>query len=347
MTARVHGGYRGPAPAGGVRAVIDFSANLNPYGPPARVLEGFRDADVSRYPDPEYTNLRSRLAERLGVEARHVGIGNGSAEILFCLARAFVRPGDAALALAPAFGDYTAALAAAGAGIVEEHASEASGFVWEPDAVIGAIERARPRLLFVGQPNNPTGVMLERDSVRRWAAAMPQGLVVLDEAFIDFVEDPWCSVGMAPNVATLRSFTKMFTIPGLRAGYLVASTAVVEAVAAQQPTWSVGAPALAAAEACLDEDAFVTESRARLTAERRRFVEGLRALGVPLIEGAANFVLVSVGDAAGATARLIERGFAVRDCTSFGLPEHVRIAVRTPDENAALLDAMAQVLRAR
>ncbi len=187
--------------------------------------------------------------------------------------------------------------------------------------------------------------MVDRDTVGRWAAAMPEGLLVLDEAFIDFVEGPWCSLGMAPNVATLRSFTKMFTIPGLRAGYLVAAPSVIEAVAAQQPTWSVGGPALAAAEACLDEDAFVVESRARLTAGRRALVAGLRSLGLTVLEGAANFVLARSGAAQLTTSRLLERGFAVRDCTSFGLPEHIRIAVRTPDENAALLDAMAQVIR--
>ncbi len=342
MTLRVHGGF---IDTDGDRApLLDFSANLNPYGPPPSVLIASASADLSRYPDPDYRALRRALAARLNVDERQVLPGNGSTELLFLLSRALLSPGDTALLLTPCFGDYRAAVEAASGRIATVEAAEARGFAWDMDEVMAVIAAQRPSLIFLGQPSNPTGVYTSREDARRLAAAMPDGVLVLDEAFVDFVAQPWRSPRLAPNVVTVRSFTKMFTIPGLRAGYLIASRAIVERVRRQQPTWSVGAPAVAAALACLGEDPFAAASARSLRSDRAALASALTAAGLPVVEGEANFIMVRVGDAGLVSARLLKLGIAVRDCASFGLPAYSRVAVRRTEENARLVEALREVV---
>jgi histidinol-phosphate aminotransferase len=323
-------------------AALDFSANLNPYGPPSSVLDAVRGAAVTSYPDPECRELRRKYAERLNVDHRQVLFGNGSTELLFLLANAYGR--RRGLLFTPCFGEYEAALRAAGGDVLTFAAGEP--FQWDFARAAAAIREQRPGIAFIGCPNNPTGVYPDRDAVRSVAAAMGDGVLVLDEAFVDFVDSPWRSLRLAPNVVVVRSLTKMFTIPGVRAGYLVGPRRVVETVAALQPAWSVGAAAQAALDACLAETGFAEASRRRLAEDRASLAASLRALGLPVQEGAANFVLVAVGDARKAAAALLRLGVAVRDCTSFGLPGHVRLAVRTPRENDILIGALRKVVHA-
>jgi histidinol-phosphate aminotransferase len=335
--SREHGGVHGQP-----GATLDFSANINPYGPPPAVLEAVRAADVTSYPDPECRELRRKYAAHLNVDPRQVLFGNGSAELLFLLANAYGR--RRGLLFTPCFGEYEAALRAAGGEVLTFAAAEA--FEWDFARAAMVVREQRPGIAFLGCPNNPTGVYPDRDAVRSVAAAMGDGVLVLDEAFVDFVESPWRSFRLAPNVVAVRSLTKTFTIPGVRAGYLVGPRTVVETVASLQPAWSVGAAAQAALGACLGEAGFVEASRKRLAEDRAALVARLRALGLPVHEGAANFVLVEVGDARRTAAALLRLGVAVRDCTSFGLPGHVRLAVRTPREHEALLEALRKVLHA-
>ena len=169
----------------------------------------------------------------------------------------------------------------------------------------------RPSLAFLGSPNNPTGAYLTRDDVRRIAAALTDGVLVLDEAYVSFVEEPWRSNRLAPNVAVVRSFTKDFAIPGLRLGYMVAPRRIVEAAAAQQPSWSVGAPAQAAGLACLDEQSWLDDTTARTREAKRGLVGMLADARLDVHAGAANFVLVRVGEASKVRRALLERGLVV------------------------------------
>jgi len=324
---------------------LDFSANLNPFGPPASALAAARGSDLGRYPDPACQRLRSALAEKLRVTERELLVGNGSSELLHLLARAFVKPGDPALVFTPAFGEYSLALDAAGARRTEVLGEAEAGFSWDLATAIRLIEAHRPGIAYLGNPNNPTGVYLSRSEVGRLAAALSPGILVLDEAYRSFVEAPWWSLRLAPNVAIVRSLTKEYALPGLRLGYLVAARHIVERAGGQQPSWSVSAPAQDAAIACLGEDGWLEESLALVRAAKDDLVGLLRGAGFKVQAGAANFILVRVGDAARTRRQLLERGIAVRDCTSFGLPQYIRVGVRTPPECQLLVGAMAEARR--
>jgi L-threonine-O-3-phosphate decarboxylase len=346
MTSRVHGGLQGEEAARYGRELnefLDFSASLNPFGPPPGVIEAARNADLTRYPSPDAGELRQELASRLSVTPREVLVGNGSSEIFYLLARAFAngRPG---LVFTPAFGEYSTALQSAGAEIIECRADANSGFSWPIDDALATIAARRPALVFLGSPNNPTGAYLARDEVRRIAAALTDSVLVLDEAYVSFVDEPWRSNRLAPNVAVVRSFTKDFAIPGLRLGYMVAPRRIVEAAAAQQPSWSVGAPALAAGLACLGERAWLDDTTSQTREAKRDLVEMLTNARLDVHVGAANFVLVRVDEVSKVRRALLERGLVVRDCTSFGLPGHVRIGVRQNLENRRLVEALVEAL---
>jgi L-threonine-O-3-phosphate decarboxylase len=324
--------------------VIDFSASLDPFGPPASVVEAARSADISRYPEPDAATLKQALVERLGVSAREVLVTNGSSEAFYLLAHALAGDGPG-LVFGPAFGEYATALAAAGVEVIECRAAEEAGFVWDLDAALKVIALRRPTLAFLGSPNNPTGAYLQRDEVRRIAAALGEGVLVLDEAYISFVAESWRSNRLAPNVAVVRSFTKDFGIPGLRLGYIAAPRRIVEAAAAQQPSWSVGAPAQAAGLACLAEQPWLADTVRRTLHVKHELVELLQSAGFDPHKGAANFLLVRVGEATRVRPALLERGLAVRDCTSFGLTQHIRIGLRLPEENRRLVESLREVVR--
>lgn len=348
MSGRVHGSLQEDEARRFGRSrgeFLDFSANLNPFGPPKAALSAARRADLTRYPDPECRELRSALAAKLRVSEREVLIGNGSSELIHLLAHAYVRPGQAAAVFTPAFSEYTAALEAAGACVQEIAANPDAGFAWDLEEAAQRLQALNPALAFLGCPNNPTGVYPERAAVRKLAAALGTGVLALDEAYVSFVENPWRSLRLAPNVAVLRSLTKQFSVPGLRIGYLVAPRSVVEQVVRQQPSWSVSAPAQKAALACLAEDAFLAESLARLCAAKRGLVALLEGAGFKVHAGAANFVLVRVGDGASVRSRLLERGIAVRDCASFGLPEFIRVAVRRLPDCRLFVKVLEEIVR--
>jgi histidinol-phosphate aminotransferase len=347
-TDRVHGSLQAEEAARFGRArddFLDFSANLNPYGPPASAVAAAASSDLSRYPDPACTLLRRTLAQKLSVNEGELLVGNGSSELLHLLAHAYLQHGDTALVFAPAFGEYAAAVNAAGAIALEVVASAEHGFQWDIDDAVRLIERHRPALAFLGLPNNPTGVYPSEGNVRRLAAALAPGILVLDEAYVSFVEAPWRALLLAPNVVVVRSLTKDFALPGLRLGYLVAPAETVARAAEQQPSWSVSAPAQDAALACLAEDAWLAETLAQTHVAKEGFVSALREAGCDVRPGAANFILIRVGNAPETRRRLLERGIVVRDCTSFGLPAYIRIGVRAPAECERLVGALVEATR--
>ncbi|MBI4506097.1 MAG: histidinol-phosphate aminotransferase family protein [Chloroflexi bacterium] len=212
---------------------------------------------------------------------------------------------------------------------------------------VAALARERgAKLLYLCQPNNPTGTYLPQATVARLLDALPDTLVVLDEAYVAFVADAWPSEALLgrSNLLVVRSLTKDHALAGLRIGYALGAPDVLAPLRLAQPAWSVGAPAQAAALAALDHPEHVAAGRALALAERSFLQRELRALGFTVWPSAAHFFLVDVGDAGTLRAALLRRGVQVRDCTSFGLPALVRIAPRTRPENERLLAALRDVL---
>jgi histidinol-phosphate aminotransferase len=313
--------------------IVDFSVNTNPLGPAPSVLRAVYETNWSRYPGDDELPLRERLAALNGVSVTQVVLGNGSVDLMWWTLLAVVRPGDAVAVAPHTFGEYAHAARSVGARVVDtDHAQEA-------------------RVVFVCQPNNPTGEYRSREDIEDLVAARRERVVVLDEAYATFVEQRWAAeplIADYPNLVVLRSMTKDQALPGLRLGYLLAAPSMTRAVAAVRPPWSVNAGALRAGLAALEPAARQHVQRARgLVSESRTILaSGLHRLGFTVRRSDANFILVDVGDAAGFRRSLLPAGFVVRDCTSFGLPRCVRIACRLPAECERLLVAIEQLRHA-
>jgi histidinol-phosphate aminotransferase len=314
--------------------VLDFSVNTNPLGPPANVVEAIGSTNWVRYPGDDEAPLRAALARHTGLEADHIALGNGSAELLWLIALAVLEVGDRVAVLAPTFGEYARAARVVGAAVHECASLE--------EVPLDA------RLAFICNPNNPTGVLHASASIVRVLRECPERLIVLDEAYASFAPDRWRSeplLARFSNLLILRSLTKDHALPGLRLGYLLAVPEVAAAIEAVRPAWSVNAGALRAGLASLEPSAQAHLERAvSVVAEARRLlIDGFTCLGYQVRPSDANFVLVRVGAGREFRQALLPHGLVVRDATSFGLSEYVRIACRLPEDCQQLLDVVGRL----
>lgn len=328
---------------------LDFSQNINPLGAPAGAVEAARNADFSGYPDLCYLELREAVGKYLGVYRDRVLPTNGGAEALFLAARVAAegRVGGRAIITEPTFSEYAAAARAAGFEIERRVVRRAEdGFKLDPKSLGDLTDVG---LVFLCNPNNPTGGAMQRDEVLEIAGHLREAGVslVVDEAFVDFVPEASVvsSVGRGGfgNVLIARSFTKFFGIPGLRLGALICSD--TELAQSFQPSWSVNAVASAAGISAADDDAFTETSIVETDRLREDLYARLKALpGIRPYPGAANFLLVHGPE--GLSYSLIHRRVLVRDCEPFlGLGAgYFRVAVRTAEENRRLVEAIREEL---
>jgi histidinol-phosphate aminotransferase len=339
--------------------VIDFSASINPLGPSRRVLEAAQSTNLAAYPDPECLKLRQAIGSSLGVAPERILAGNGSTELIHLLARAYLSPGrnsdgtkSVALVFAPTFGEYEAACRVQGMEPVkfspDDDELTAGAFGWDISAACGLIGQLRPSLVFLCNPNNPTGVYLRPDEVEAVTDALQGvGILALDEAYVSFVDDRWDSTPLLgkENVTLLRSMTKDYALTGLRLGYMLASEEVIDQVKNYQYTWSVNAPAQAAGIAAIAESEQVEKGRDAVREGKEFLMAIAESVGLECAPAAANFLLFRVGDATERRMDLLTRyGMCVRDCTSFGLPDYIRVGVRTMEDNRRLANALTQIL---
>jgi histidinol-phosphate aminotransferase len=323
--------------------IADFSVNVNPYGPSLLVWEAIRRTPVDRYPDREALALRRALAGRLACAPEQVVVGNGVTELLWAIALAFVRRGDRAFIVGPAFGEYRRAVSLMGGQVIEWVARPEDEFA-VPQALADTLRQVQPHLAFICNPNNPTGVLLPCEMLCEWARAIPQTLFVVDEAYITFAREARSVATLTENILVLRSMTKDYALAGLRLGYAVGSRVVIEALGRAIAPWNVNALAQAAGLAALADEEHVRRALARLAQDKEALVQGLRDLGWNPLPSAAQFFLVEVGDGAAWRRELLRRKILVRDCASFGLPAYVRLSTRQSEENARLLAALREML---
>lgn len=324
--------------------VLDFSANVNPYGPSPRVWDAIRHTPVDRYPDRHALALRRALAERLGYAPSRIVVGSGVSELIWTIALTFVREGDRVFIVGPTFGEYRRAASLMGGQVIEWAARPEDGFAI-PETVPRILEQAQPRLVFVCNPNNPTGTLLSLDAISEWACSVPEALLVVDEAYIAFAGGARSTLELpAENLLVLRSMTKDYALAGLRLGYAVGSETVIAALNRAIPPWSVNALAQAAGLAALADEEHVRRSLARLAQDKEALIRSLCDLGLRPLPSAVQFFLLRVGNGAAWRQELLRRKILVRDCASFGLPAYVRISTRQPAENARLLAALREVL---
>lgn len=328
--------------------LIDFSSNLNPFGPPAGVRAALAALDPAPYPDRSCHALRLALAARHGCAPEATLAGNGANELIHLVGRALLRTGDTALVVGPTYGEYAQASRLAGAAVEGAVAGRARGFRPDLTRLRGAIARARPRITWVCAPNNPTGVDLRPAALAELAAACAacDGFLVVDRSYTELrreqPEPRWPEP--SSNLIFLHSLTKSYALAGLRLGYLVAEPGIVAQVGTFQPAWSVSSAAQAAGFAALADAEFLPRTVPQLWEASDHLRGALGELGHEVWRAAAPFLLVRTGDGAATRAALLARGCVVRDCASFGLAEWVRVAPRLADENARLLAAWGEIL---
>ncbi|WP_411967958.1 threonine-phosphate decarboxylase CobD [Haloferax sp. YSSS75] len=315
--------------------VLDFSANTNPVRPDG-VDEVYAAAlsASTRYPDDDYPAFRAAAADYVDCDADDVVPTAGGLEALRLAFEVTLAPGDSALVPEPSFGEYEREIRLQGADAVSV----------PHDEVLDA-DPSPHDVAVVCTPNNPTGELAETDRLRAFAARCreSQTTLVVDEAFLDFTDAP--SLAGEPGVVVARSLTKMFGLPGIRAGFAVAPGTLGERLAVARRSWSLSTPAADVGAYCMRQTEFVDATRRRVANERARLADALSAQ-FDVFPSDAPFLLCDVGDrdvnAVVETAR--ERGVAIRDATTFPtLDSHVRVAVKRPEENDALLDALADV----
>lgn len=329
----------------GIRAdaIFDFSVNKNPLGTSRRSLRALSLVEPSNYPDARCLRLRAGLGAAHDVQPEEILVGNGSVELIWLLAQVYLAPGDTAVVVGPTFGEYEAGARRAGANVVQVDAREEDGFRLDLARIVATVEDARPRVVYLCNPNNPTGQALEPDEVGQLLAAVGDGLLVVDEAYVELAEGVESALPLRADdrrLVVLRSLTKSHGLAGLRLGYLVADRQVVESVGQAQPPWSVNAFAQAAGMAALGDEEHVQEGRRLARRARAVLVDGLERLGFSCVPSRASYWLVRVGDGRQVRDELLRRGMLVRDCRSFGLPGYIRVAARPLEECERLLAAL-------
>ena len=330
-------------------AVLDFSANGNVIGPSAAVAPAIVAVDLSRYPDRWNRNLCALISDREHLTEQSVVAGNGSTDLIWAIARAYLGgPEDHAWIAGPTYGEYAVASAAAGAsldlqGIPTNRAI--GGPLPHIAASLPSTDDVPPRVLWICHPNNPTGRPFPLELVDSLARQWSETLFVVDEAYLTLSEgvesaSPLIEHG---NVVILRSLTKDLGLAGLRVGYAMAAVPILDAVRKVLPPWSLSGLAQAGALAALMDADHQARARAAVAASRLHLLAGLRRIGLHPFPTVANFVLVPVGDAPTVHERLLAEGLAVRDCTSFGLPDCIRIGVRPIADQELLLAALKRL----
>lgn len=333
----------------GIRDSVKLASNENPLGPSPKALRALQRAlaGVHRYPDSGGYELVRKLAARHRVGPGQIVLGNGSDEIIGLLARAFLQPGDEVVMPRPAFQMYEIETRAAAAVPVEVPLDRLRTDL----AAMAARITERTRLVFVNTPHNPTGSLVTRAELEAFLARLPEGVVLaLDEAYTEFVRDPAGPdsldyVRAGRPVVGLRTFSKAYGLAGLRIGYGVMPVEVAEVLGRVRPPFNVNLPALAAAAAALDDDAFLQETLRVVHAGVDYLQEALAALGLECQPTQANFLMVRLpGEGRRFFEALLERGVIVRPLASYGFPDCIRVSVGRAEENQRFVEALRQVL---
>jgi histidinol-phosphate aminotransferase len=345
--------YRPPTvPPGGER-VVNLSSNENPLGPSPRAVAALRevvggDCIVNRYPDAAGTALKAALADKWGLSPANVALGNGIDEWVLLLCLSLVDPGDEVVMALGSFISYLLRATEVGAKVVRVPLKD---YTHNLEAMAEAITD-RTRLVFVCNPNNPTGTVVNGAAMEAFLERVPERVpVVLDEAYHEFAVDPDYPRGVEylragqQNLIVLHTFSKVYGLAGLRVGYILADEKVIDYVERTRPTFNVNRLAQVAALAALDDDEHVRRSVEASEAAKAFFYRELTVLGLRYIPTHTNFIAFDAGrPGAEVSGPLLERGFITTALEGWGVPNHVRFSFGTPEENEAFVAALREVM---
>jgi histidinol-phosphate aminotransferase len=333
----------------GLGEVVKLASNESPLGPSPRALDAAREAlaDIARYPDGNGYYLKQALAERVGVSPAQLTLGNGSNDVLEFVVRAFAGPGHEVIFAQHSFAVYPLATRAAGASGVQVPARD---YGHDLDAMLRAVT-PRTRVVFVANPNNPTGTWVDGNALATFIAALPSDvIVVVDEAYREYAHEegyPDC-VRWLPeraNLVVTRTFSKAYALAGLRVGYAIAHPQVADLLNRVRQPFNVNSVALAAAQAALGDEAHLQRSREINREGMRYLTEQFRRLGLAYIPSIGNFVSFELpGEAAPVYQALLREGVIVRPIAGYGMPRHLRVSVGLAQENLRFVQALERVL---
>jgi len=329
-----------------VDKIVKLASNENPLGMSPKAKKAVEAAltGVERYPDQ--FDLIAKVAERCGLAQNQVVLGNGSNDVLDLIARVFLAPGRSAVFAQHAFAVYPLATLSIGGELI---ATPAKNYGHDLDAMRAAI-RPDTRIVWIANPNNPTGNFVPYAEVRAFLEAVPKDVVVvLDEAYNEYLPpadrvDTAAWINEFPNLVVCRTMSKIYGLAGLRIGYALASAEVADLMNRVRQPFNVNNLALAGALAALDDDEFLQASYELNQRGMAQIVAGLEKLGLEVIKPHGNFVTFKVGDGAGVNQKLLKQGVIVRPIGGYGLPEWLRVTIGTEPENARFLEALEQAL---
>ncbi|MDO9624046.1 MAG: histidinol-phosphate transaminase [Pseudomonas sp.] len=331
--------------------IVKLASNENPLGPSPKALQAIRGelAELTRYPDGNGFALKSLLAERCGVQPSQVTLGNGSNDILELVARAYLAPGLNAVFSEHAFAVYPIATQAVGAlGKVVP----AKDFGHDLDAMLAAID-SNTRVVFIANPNNPTGTWFSPQALSDFLARVPGNvLVVLDEAYIEYADgfdlpDGLDYLARYENLLVSRTFSKAYGLAALRVGYAISSAQIADVLNRVRQPFNVNSLALAAACAAFDDAEYLAQSRRVNAAGMLQLEAGFRALGLSWIPSRGNFIAVDLGrESMPLYQALLREGVIVRPVANYGMPTYLRVSIGLPEENERFLEALGKVLSA-
>jgi histidinol-phosphate aminotransferase len=333
----------------GLKRLVKLASNEGPFGPLPAAVAAFQGStlELNRYPDGGGARLREELASRYVVPPEQIVLGNGADELIRFAAIATLDPGDRAVYPWPSFQSYPTAVAAAAG---QSTAVALRDRAVDLDALLDACVDAK--LVYLANPNNPTGTLVARDQITRFVQALPPSvLCVLDEAYAEYAEDEPAGVDLVregnEQVCVLRTFSKVYGLAALRIGYAIASPQVADALNRVRPIFNVNQPAQEAALASLHETDAVRRRIVHTRAARDQLYETLAVAGLEPVRSHANFVYADVpdGDADGLAERLLHTGFVVRALRGFGAPGAIRVSVGTDEEMRLFAAALPQLTR--
>ncbi|MBA3833047.1 MAG: histidinol-phosphate transaminase [Chthoniobacterales bacterium] len=326
--------------------IVKLASNENPLGPSPRAAEAMQRAltEANFYPDGSGFYVRDALAQKLGLARENIILGNGSNEVIEFVGHSFLRPGVAAATSENAFIAYKLLTALFGATLVEVPDRDHR---FDLEALLGAITE-RTRVLFVANPNNPTGTLVRQEAIDRFMERVPNEIIVVfDEAYFEYLDNPPDAlrfVREGRNVVVLRTFSKIHGLANLRLGYGIARPELIRLLQRTREPFNINGIVQAGAIASLADEEHQTETK-RVAAEGRQYLESeFAALKLPFVPSVANFVLVQVGDGRAVFHAMLKKGVIVRALKGYKLPEWVRISIGTMEQNRRCIAALREML---
>ena len=332
--------------------VNDFSASISPINISKEILQLANNLDLSQYPDPDCLLLKERISTSLStfsLNKENISIGNGSTEIIYAIASAFLQssrlPSSKSLIFHPTYGEYFTVSTLFKSQISLLTPTYLNpGWDWDWNLAADFIQEMKPNLIFLCNPNNPTGTYFEKSKITNLLKSMANqsSILVIDEAYIDFVTDhnELYDLVNEHNVILLRSLTKSYGVTGLRLGYCLANPKIISVIDKYLPPWSVNSLAQIAGLNLFSDNDHIARGKAIVDESKVYLMNELGKLGYTVEPSETNFILIKVSDATEMRIKLLEKNIMVRDCSSFDLPQHIRIAIKTVKDSETFIHAI-------